>query len=194
MTRPGKVLPKDVRRVLLDPLAAPMRSLGFARAKTTHLGWQRPSKLGFECVFLPLGKYGWMPEYGAQFDLQFQDGPDVHPFSTDRLRFCWYRDLLDDAEAAQVVELHNLVARSLPHTYVEDPALPDEGPDWTDAYDAEDFDWALWACRVRARPLAWNETATMHYYRLEDVERWADFIAPRLPAWVERFAAIAPRR
>lgn len=187
----ARVLPKDVRRVLAGALAATMAAQGFERAKTTHLGWQRPSPLGFECVFLPLGKYGWMPEYGAEFDLQFQDGPEAHPFSARRPRLRWYRALLDDAEAAEVLALHNAFARTLPKHYVEDPALPDAGPGWSDAYDAEGFDSSLWACRVRARPFAINERATMHYYRLEHVEQWGAFLASRMAAWIERFAAIA---
>jgi hypothetical protein len=181
-----KVSPGEVRRALAAHLQEPFAAAGFARVKTTHLGWQRGTAGEYLCAFLPLAKYGWDEAVGSYFNLQFQVGPELHPFSTTLRRFSWFNALMGDAELRLVLAANNTVARSLPDPYVEDPSLDMYSPEGLNNNIGK-VDLVRWSHRVRSTPYRDIEAVELLYYRHQDVEMWGEFFRPRVRSLLAEF-------
>jgi hypothetical protein len=173
---PSGVDPKAVRRLLAEAIAPPMRAQGFTRARGTHLGWFRERGAGmFECVFFPLGKYGWSERTGGTFDAQLQVGDAIHPFARAARR-AWFSARAPEQDLAEAWRINDAVARSLPEPYFESSAW--EALDVATRTAA--IDWTRYDARVRCRPYQAGEHVGFHYYTQAHVEAWAAYFAGHL--------------
>ncbi|MCK7595631.1 hypothetical protein [Pseudomarimonas salicorniae] len=171
-----KVAPTLVKRILSSRIGPVLANYGFSRTKTTILGWDKASDLGFLSVFLPFEKYGWSAQFGSSFLLQFQEGLDSHPFTLNRRKMCWFTELLDKEGLSEALDINNAIVAQL-----EDPVFE------RDHKQQGDIDWLRWGKRVRVRPYVSGEYIELCYTRVGDVEKWAAFIASRLPEMLQAF-------
>ena len=175
-----KVTSKDFYAIFRESLAPVMKKAGFKRLKMGSLGWTRPENNGYLCVWVHVDKYGWFPDFGSKFMLEFELGtkPELSTNTLDKMRN--FTGLLSPDELETVRVLNNSVVQALP------PPQP-SNPFW--ALNEEWQKMFMLDYQIRVEPYPPNDYVWLHYFTRQDVEVWAVFFKERILRMTSDFLA-----
>lgn len=167
----------EVYRLLRTRLAPASKALGMRRATGGMLGWTRATGATHLTCWCQCSQEGWDPYAGSQFTMEFQRSDDPRP-GTGRARQR-FGGLLADGDREAVRRVQNQVIAALPPPPRDHPLLAD--PRLRSYY-------AIRFVPIAA-PYAASDDIWLRYHAPADVERWADFVATRLPQLLHTFEA-----
>jgi hypothetical protein len=161
----------------LDPQ---MRAAGFTRADA-FLSWSRPCGERHLVVWCQVSRDGWDAFAGSKFVVEFQVSPKplVGGASACRRRLT---TLLDDAGRARVREIQNAVISHLPRPPRTHPPL---------VVSPRTAKWYLAKFELVGDPYTERDDVWFRYAGADDVRRWAEFIAERMPECISAMESIA---
>ena len=176
----GKILARDLYKILRLGLGDEMKALGFRRTKATSLGWNMAAGGDFVSLWFQVEKYGWFDDFGSSFTLEFQRGPDPSAGTSalsDRERF---HRLLTPQQSEVVRALNNEVITS----------LPAPGPSSIFSMLAPEVQAAfLIPYKVAVTPYEPGRDVWMHYFTGRQAEGWAVFLQSAMSGMIDRFTA-----
>ncbi len=172
----------EVYRVLRTRMAPYCKENGYRRTDGGMLGWYRSADEMHLTFWCQCSQDGWDGYAGSKFTVEFQWSDDPRPGTgTWRQRI---GRLISDEEREDVRTIQNRVIATLPkpprdHMFLTDPRL-------RSYYEAKFVQIV--------EPYAANEDIWFRYHAKDDVGRWADFVADRLPTLLRVFEATARER
>lgn len=166
----------EVYSILRDELGPWAKAQGFKRERSM-LSWSRPSGDEFVTFWFQVSQGGWDPYSGSQFTMEFQRGSDSR-VGTGGKRERLSR-MLDDANRERMRQIQNRVIAALPRPPRNRMALA----------GAEVNAWYLRQFDQVARPYSAQDDVWMRYGNPSDVEEWARFICPLVPACLSQVDA-----
>jgi hypothetical protein len=175
------VTSRELYSLLRERIAPGLKQLGYKRLTGAMLGWTRPFGTEHLAFWFQCDRYGYMQDFGSSFTIEFQVSADTKFASGDLLRRERFHTLLSPEDLELVRELNNSVLSSLPEPGPSNPlhhVAPQLRESFVQAYLPEPTPYD------RARDI-W-----LHYFSAGDVRSWAEFLAPRIPGMVERYASM----
>jgi hypothetical protein len=176
---------KDLYATLRERLSPVLKGAGFKRMKTGKLGWYRPEGSQYAIVLVQCDKWGWFPDFGSRFSIDFELGFEPAPGSCRSVDFmCKFHCLLTPEEREMVRALNNGVLES----------LPSPGPNNTFHALGEDGQRLFMLdYRIRVEPYTENEHVWLQYFTARDVETWGAFFAERIVRMASDFLIRVPK-
>jgi len=171
-----KVSSRDFYREMRTGLAPLMKEAGYTLAGPS-LGWAKPVADAFLSVWFQCDKWGWNPEWGTRFTVEFQLAKEsiqgTLGAKRERIGF-----LLEGYEELDTLRLiNNEVIGRLPGT---GSALLDT---MTNPGNAAN----LIGYKPDPNPAIYARDIWLHYHSIADVRSWASFFEARLPRFLYMF-------
>jgi hypothetical protein len=165
---------------LLRAAIAPRLPAGFVAAPGNVAAWQQESAAGVLAFWCQCDKWGWDARWGSRFTLEFLFAADADAAQRLSGRRERIGELLEGfPELDELRQRNNAVIARLPGTLGDAcvVTVTDEGEEIV-----------LEGYRADPQPAVYAQDIWLHYYTADDVAAWGEYLAPRLPRFLECFA------
>lgn len=173
---------KQLYQVLRAAWAPFAKQAGFKAMKGTSLGWTRETDKGHLFFWFQADKWGWDEVWGSKFTLEFQrvaDAKDVFSLGGTqqgkRARIGYLLEGFPELDELRI--MNNTVIEKMPGT-VQGLVV------WAE-HGGKKF--VAQGCAVDPEPAIYGQDIWLHYYSQEDVERWAKYLAEKMPRFIDIF-------
>jgi len=179
-----KVLAKDLYKTLRESLGPELKAAGLRRLKMGMLGWTRPCKDKHLSVWFQSDRWGWFPDFGSSFTIEFQIDNVAGIGGSLMFGRARFMSLLSAEEREVVRSINNRILASIPPISPESPIalLGDKLQ--------EGF---LSSYRLSPEPYDPSQDVWLHYRRPENVAEWGDFFKPRMLRMIQQFESEFPK-
>ena len=165
---------------LLRAAISPRLPAGFVAAPGNVADLQQESAAGVLAFWCQCDKWGWDVRWGSRFTLEFLFASDAG--AAERLSGRRERigELLEGfPELDELRQRNNAVIAGLPGTLADAcvVTVPDTG-----------YEIILEGYRADPQPAIYAQDIWLHYYTADDVAAWGEYLAARLPRFLECFA------
>jgi hypothetical protein len=173
-----KVLSRDVYRLLREAVGPELKSAGFKRLKSGMLGWTRPSGDHHLTMWFQCDQFGWWPDLGSKFTLEFQLAREAAAGSPELLKRDRFCSVLTGQEREEVLVRNNNIVRNLP---VPGPTNP------VNFLTTEARKSFMSAYQPRDEPYPPNYDVWLYYASPTHVTDWGNFFSARIVRMAQEF-------
>ena len=177
-----KILAKQVHSTLGSELAAAMETLQFTRIRGSTFAWSQSVSGQHLSVWAQCDKYGWEPQWGSTFTLEFQVASSPGIATGSILQRQRIAHMLAPGELEAMRTINNKIIAELPGTASGSAVVLTE-PDGAEITTI--------GHRPAALPYIRGVDIWMHYYSVEHLMQWAQWLRALLPQLVVRGSSLA---
>jgi hypothetical protein len=177
-----KILAKHVHATLGSELSAALESLQFTRIRGSTFAWSHAVSGQHLSVWAQCDKYGWEPEWGSTFALEFQVAPSPGIATGSIFQRQRLAHLLEPAELEAMRALNNEIIAQLPGSAAGSAVVVTE-PDG--------FEVTIVGYRTASVPYSRGMDVWMHYHSVGHVMQWALWLRDLLPRLLLRATSLA---
>jgi len=171
-----KVGPKDFYGAIKEALRQELKLAGFKPAGAS-LGWAKPTTAGFLSLWFQCDKWGWDPDWGDSFTVEFQTAEEPRQgwLGAKRKRIGHLLEGFPELEEIRLMD--NEIISRLPGTLCNKiETLP-----------CGDGEIVVKGVRIDPEPAIYGRDIWLRYYSMDDVAIWSEYFRRNVLRFVDMF-------